>query len=812
MEVKIYKIKINNKIGLILPVLLLFFILKGTAQVSYQELGHTNLKARFYADGGLFWDGKNSYFEAPKGSGQHTISSAALWIGGLDAQRNIRLAAQTYRETGTDFWPGPLDTSGNTDAATSAEYNKVWKVTKLEIDSFLAGLSVPKSIIDWPGNGNVSKGYAAKLAPYVDADNNGVYEPLKGDYPEIKGDAMLWWVFNDKLNPHSESGAYPLGIEVQASAYTYNCSDDPLLNNAVFIRYKIINRSRNIYDSVHAGLWADLDIGNNFDDYVGSIPALNSFFGYNADDSDQDTTVVTLQKDTLFYKGYGRNLPAQSITFLQGLINSSGKEMPMSYFSYYNNEKSIKGNPSLPDHFYHYLNGRWIDGTPITVGGDGKGGTNVSPYAFPGDPADANAWSEKSAGNQPNDRRGIGSFGPVTLNPGDAQEITVAFTFHRSASGQTEKSLELMKKQVAELQQRYSKGALTPCTGISLCQAGEDCVWPGDANKDKKANMLDILHIGYAFGESGPARSMASVNWDAQRAANWSNTFPDGINIKHADANGDGMVDSLDVLPILLNYNKTHNKKDETNAPNAADPVLAIDILEDSVKMGEPFTVRVKLGDGSVKPEDVHGIAFSINYDNKVIDSGSVDPQMLGGWLGDSETDIIGIVKDDYQNGKTDVGVTRKNRIGVSDSGIIINFKYVISDNISGGFRPTTTLNLADVRMVNSKLQQMPVVTQSDSVKIINKVNAIAEPKFIANNIKLYPNPAQSVLNIELGKTKVQAIRLLSIHGKELMNIAQPQTTSVSLDVNPLPTGIYLVQVQSTGGTLITKKFSKTSY
>lgn len=812
MEVKIYKIKKHLKAGLVLPILLLYFVLPGTAQVAQQELGHNNLRARFYADGGLFWDGKNSYFEAPKGSGQHTISAAALWIGGLDAQRNIRVAAQTYRETGSDFWPGPLDSTGNTDAATSAAYNKVWKVTKLEIDSFLAGLSVPKSIIDWPGNGNSAKGYSAKLAPYVDVDNNGIYEPSKGDYPEIKGDAMLWWVFNDQLKPHTESGALPLGIEVQASAYTYNCADDPLLNNAVFVKYKIINRSKNIYDSVHAGLWADLDIGNNFDDYVGSMPALNSFFGYNADNNDNDTTVVTLQKDTLFYKGYDGNLPVQSITFLQGLKNISGASLPMSYFIYYNNEKSIKGNPSLPDHFYHYLNGHWMDGTPITVGGDGKGGTSVTPYAFPGDPADVNAWSEKSAGNQPNDRRGLGSFGPITLKPGDEQEIITAFTFHRSASGQTEKSLELMKKQVTELQQRYQKGAITPCTGISLCQNGEDCVWPGDANKDKKADIYDIFHIGYAFGETGPARSMASVNWDAQRAADWTNNFPNGANFKHADADGNGVIDSLDVLPILLNYSKTHNKTDGINTPNATDPVLAVDILEDSVNMGAPFTVRIKLGDGSVKPEDVYGIAFRLNYDNKVIDSNSADPQMLGGWLGDNQTEIIGIVKDDYQNGKTDAGVTRKNKVGLSDTGIIINFKYVISDNISGGFRPTTTMNLSDVVMVNSKLQQMPVTTQSDSIKIVKKETGIAEPYFISNNIKLYPNPAQSLLNIDLGRTKVQAIRIFSIHGKEIMSIAQPQTKIVNLDVNQLPAGIYLVQLQSAGGSVITKKFSKTSY
>ena len=38
------------------------------------------------------------------------------------------------------------------------------------------------------------------LAPFVDVDNDGNYNPLNGDYPKIKGNQSIWWVMNDNGN------------------------------------------------------------------------------------------------------------------------------------------------------------------------------------------------------------------------------------------------------------------------------------------------------------------------------------------------------------------------------------------------------------------------------------------------------------------------------------------------------------------------------------------------------------------------------------------------------------------------------------
>jgi len=154
--------------------------------------------------GDMFWDVEVGVakYEVPKGSKKNTIFSHALWIGGIDAGGNLHTAAQTYRQTGCDFWPGPLDTiNGKTDSATAAQYDKIWKIDRFAIAQFQYyfqtgavqnGSYTPnQDFLTWPARGNGN--YTRNMASFVDVNNNGIYDPLQGgDYPKIKGDQMLY--------------------------------------------------------------------------------------------------------------------------------------------------------------------------------------------------------------------------------------------------------------------------------------------------------------------------------------------------------------------------------------------------------------------------------------------------------------------------------------------------------------------------------------------------------------------------------------------------------------------------------------------
>ena len=70
----------------------------------------------------------NGRYEIPKGSGKHSMFAGALWIGGYDDNGQLKVAGQTYRQSGTDYWPGPLDNVRLTSEGINNPYYEVQKL------------------------------------------------------------------------------------------------------------------------------------------------------------------------------------------------------------------------------------------------------------------------------------------------------------------------------------------------------------------------------------------------------------------------------------------------------------------------------------------------------------------------------------------------------------------------------------------------------------------------------------------------------------------------------------------------------------
>ena len=125
----------------------------------------------------------------------------------------------------------------------------------------------------------------------------------------------------------------------------------------------------------------------------------------------------------------------------------------MSTFQYYNNDNTVRGNPTDDSHYYNYLRGIWKDNVPMTYGGDGHGSgqgstTDQCNFMFPGTSDDAFSgleWTEQTAGNIPADRRFLQSAGPFTLQPGAVNEITTGVVWARAKSGGQTASIALVK-------------------------------------------------------------------------------------------------------------------------------------------------------------------------------------------------------------------------------------------------------------------------------------------------------------------------------------------------------------------------------
>ena len=373
-------------------------------------------------------------WEVPAGSGKGTIFQHSLWFGGLDNTDSLHLAAFRFGQVGQEYWSGPLKTTDATlDLMTALKYHHIWNLTRAEIDDFIAhhgeaNYKMPKDILTWPAHGEGN--YAYNLAPFVDIDGDGHYNPFAGDYPDIKGDQCLFFIFNDSYNEHGESGGKKIGLEVHAMVYAYNAPDDEALNNTVFVNYQFFNRSGNNYHDVYLGLWTDWDIGDIWDDYVGCDVQRNSCFAYNGWEWDH-------YYDTI--------LPVQVLTILAGPNTNANQRLGLTGFMYHNNTPGDNGDPSISEDFYNYLRGLWKNGQPMLYGGNAyNSGTLDLPckYMFPGDSDPDNIgtngiqpegygtngvyWTEEQCGNTPSDRRGLAMVGPFSLPAGGMQELDYA--------------------------------------------------------------------------------------------------------------------------------------------------------------------------------------------------------------------------------------------------------------------------------------------------------------------------------------------------------------------------------------------------
>ncbi|MFY8132117.1 MAG: hypothetical protein ACOVOL_02705, partial [Bacteroidia bacterium] len=288
------------------------------------NLDINNVRAAVLGGGDMWWNLADAQYEVPKipsGSTtpkKHALFAGAVWIGGIDAGKQLKVAAQTYRQTtvlGVGFWPGPLTADGSAIAYNSEclKYDRHWKLTKQQIDDHKAntlpggglipGYTPPATFLDWPAHGDPALNQAFYLAPFEDVDQDGSYNPLNGYYPKIRGDQSIWMVYNDKGNT-SGSGSTPIGMEIQTEAFAYASNDE--LNNMTFYQHTILNRSSIRLDSCFMAQWVDPDLGNAADDYVGCDVPRGLGICYNGDNDDDGV------------QGYGQNPPSVGVDFFEG--------------------------------------------------------------------------------------------------------------------------------------------------------------------------------------------------------------------------------------------------------------------------------------------------------------------------------------------------------------------------------------------------------------------------------------------------------------------------------------------------------------
>lgn len=418
------------------------------------------------SNNGMFLSNPNTtggYF-VPKDSLVSAIYSMGFMAAGTDVNGNLKGAFSKFMYS--DFTPGPyLSNAAN---YTSQSYldkymSSIWDITKYEIDHHIAhwadaGYVVPGFIANWPGNGDSGNGESALLAPFRDLDGDHIYEPQFGEYPIIRGDRAIYTIINDGKLVHT-SGLDAAGLEVHMMFYQYNDTTDASLTNTVFFQTTVFNRGTQTLNHFHVGHFADFDLGNPYDDYIGTEPGRNLIYAYNGDLNDEAFSGNP---------GYGVQPPAAGILNLDGSLSS-------------NIQITDGANFNTASKYNNALSGLLPDGSQLLDG-------NNQPTTYVYNDIDVTTgWNEFiGVSNPPGDRRTVTGHDEVVFHPGDVLCYNNAAIYARKYESNLTASVDSLFRVADHIQDFYDNQDFyceTQFLGIQEEQKLAVSIYPNPANE-----------------------------------------------------------------------------------------------------------------------------------------------------------------------------------------------------------------------------------------------------------------------------------------------------------------------------------------
>ncbi len=313
-------------------------------------------------------------------------------------------------------------------------------------------------------------------------------------------------------------------------------------------------------------------------------------------------------------------------------------------------------------------------------------------------------------------------------------------------------------------------------------------VWPGDANSDGLADNLDVLELGLHYSLTGPNRALTSNLWQSYFSNNWAGTITGGKNLNHSNCNGDGVIDDNDTLAVFNNYNLTHVFKPEQTTTN---PVLSIVPDQPFVDKGNWGTASIYLGDATTNITNINGVAFTVNYDNSLIDLNSVWIEYPTSFINAGNQNLK-FRKLDFSNNKLYTATTHTITGNVSGYGKIATLHYKIKPTLATD--AVLNLSVSQANQSNASGIITPLTTGSASLMAIGASVGINSQFATPNSqIVIFPNPTNGSLTIT-SQTILQKIELIAVTGQTLYS-QTPANTSTTLNLENLASGIYFINL-----------------
>ncbi|NUO00645.1 MAG: T9SS type A sorting domain-containing protein [Saprospiraceae bacterium] len=319
---------------------------------------------------------------------------------------------------------------------------------------------------------------------------------------------------------------------------------------------------------------------------------------------------------------------------------------------------------------------------------------------------------------------------------------------------------------------------------IDLCSA----VWPGDVRVDGLVNVIDYWAVGLSFNKTGPQRPNATIQWQPELAPNWSTTFTfiEETNRKHADCNGNGIINIQDHEAIAQNWGLTHPFLSGGEDPDFAKSFTPVALQQMTAEDNE-LQVALDLGAIGHAVEGFSGLGFRVAISGGTTDDFYFDASQS--WAGiedeDLETMVIPLGANTWY-----VAMVRTAKHQVSGNGSLGRLVFPSSW--------PETIQVTDLLMLLNESD----IYELDPLTLAPEQTSTAVRETAGLTMQLFPNPATTVVQVKLPENiDGGVVQVLDLRGIILQEERLAATTH-ELDLSICPAGVYVVRVQTDGGFL----------
>lgn len=327
---------------------------------------------------------------------------------------------------------------------------------------------------------------------------------------------------------------------------------------------------------------------------------------------------------------------------------------------------------------------------------------------------------------------------------------------------------------------------------IQILQDPEaELVFPGDTDTDNTVDHLDLFNIGLFFGETGPDRRLPLLQAE-EPGLSWGGTGV-GLDPRHADADGNGTINSMDIEIVKANFGLVPGPKNGNTFVNSD---FTVQITADSISRIGNNSLDITLeNNGAATP--IYGLAFSVNYDPLIVDPSVLGLDISQSSLAGPENNLLLQIQQVFpEEGRIDLAIVRTDQEDITGTGLIGQLNVAILDTtateLALSVEEVVVLTAQGSRLAaTGMMAEIPVASQT-----VNTLNLLPD-----NAVRIFPNPSTHNLYVAAPNLRVEEINVYDINGQLRKHFRQAGW----LEVEELHTGFYLIKIKTDRGIAIKK-------